>query len=126
MYTGVSSVDWQDTYVSVITLVLILNTIINLYLFLFYSFIYCRGLSAPLDMAYETEAGFVFDKTDNEISLSSLVPIIFYDETAICGLRGVFGTDDSIIVGQILYNILLRSLNISIAVEYPRYSLIII
>lgn len=49
-----------------------------------------------------------------------LTPIIFHDEKAICGLRGVFGTDDTLIIGQLLYNIIIRQLNISDAIEYPR------
>ncbi|XP_011497680.1 PREDICTED: gamma-glutamyltranspeptidase 1-like [Ceratosolen solmsi marchali] len=100
-FTGVSSIDWQDTYVSIIT-----------------------GLSSPLNLAYNTGAGFVFDNIDNidnTNSLLSLIPIIFFDEATVCGLRGVFSTDDSIIAGQILYNLLLRSMNVSTAVEYPRY-----
>jgi hypothetical protein len=81
----------------------------------------CSGLSSPLNLANNTEAGFAFDNIDSTNSLLSLTPIIFYDETAVCGLRGVFSTDDSIIAGQMLYNLLLRSMNVSAAVEYPRY-----
>ncbi|XP_031787839.1 glutathione hydrolase 5 proenzyme [Nasonia vitripennis] len=97
-YTGVTSVDWQDSYVSIVT-----------------------GLSSPFNSKYMTEAGFVLDNVDNENSLLSLTPIVFYDETAVCGLRGVFSADDSIIAGQMLYNLLIRSMNVSVAVEYPRY-----
>ena len=71
-------------------------------------------------MVYKTEAGFVFDTIDNKNSLATLTPVIFYDANTVCGLRGVFGTDDSIIVGEILYNLLLRSMDVSSAIEYPR------
>lgn len=118
--------DWQDNYVSVITLVL--QNLCHWYgntFFLFYKItLYCSGLSSPLDLSHETEAGFVFDNVDDKNSLASLTPIIFYDETAVCGLRGVFSTDDSIIAAEILYNLLLRGMNVSEAVEYPRYVLV--
>lgn len=68
-----------------------------------------------------SNAGFLLDKSDTNNSLSMLTPIIFHNDIALCGLRGVFGTDDILIVGQLLYNIIARELNISEAIEYPRY-----
>ncbi|XP_003695812.2 glutathione hydrolase 7 [Apis florea] len=97
-YTGVIAMDWEDTYVCIIT-----------------------GLSAPFGLGYMSNAGFLLDKTDINNTLSVLVPIIFHNEKALCGLRGVFGTDDVSIIGQLLYNIIIRQLNISEAIEYPRY-----
>ncbi|XP_043790880.1 glutathione hydrolase 7-like [Apis laboriosa] len=97
-YTGVIAMDWEDTYVCIIT-----------------------GLSAPFGLGYMSNAGFLLDKTDTNNTLSVLVPIIFHNERALCGLRGVFGTDDISIIGQLLYSIIIRQLNISEAIEYPRY-----
>nr|XP_003699674.2 PREDICTED: gamma-glutamyltransferase 7-like isoform X1 [Megachile rotundata] len=97
-YTGVMSMDWEDTYVCIIT-----------------------GLSTPFGLGNMSNAGFLLDKSDTNNNLSMLVPIIFHNEKAICGLRGVFGTDDTLIIGQLLYNIIIRQLNISDAIEYPRY-----
>ncbi|XP_023246688.1 glutathione hydrolase 7-like [Copidosoma floridanum] len=98
-YTSVSAVDWQDTYVSVIT-----------------------GLSGPVDLSNMNAAGFAFDSNnDDDKSLKSLTPIFFFDQKVICGLRGVFAADDSIVAAQILYDLLLRSMNVSTAIEYPRY-----
>lgn len=81
------------------------------------------GLSAPFGLGYMSNAGFLLDKTDINNTLSVLVPIIFHNEKALCGLRGVFGTDDVSIIGQLLYNIIIRQLNISEAIEYPRYKI---
>lgn len=97
-YTGVIAMDWEDTYVCIIT-----------------------GLSAPFGLGYMSNAGFLLDKTDTNNTLSVLIPIIFHNEKALCGLRGVFGTDDISIIGQLLYSIIIRQLNISEAIEYPRY-----
>ncbi|XP_054016414.1 glutathione hydrolase 7-like [Hylaeus anthracinus] len=97
-YTGVMAMDWEDTYVCIVT-----------------------GLSAPFGLGYMSNAGFLLDKTDTNNSLSMLSPIIFYNEKAVCGLRGVFGTDDTLIIGQLLYSIIVRNLNISEAIECPRY-----
>ncbi|XP_076166696.1 glutathione hydrolase 7 [Ptiloglossa arizonensis] len=97
-YTGVMAMDWEDTYVCIIT-----------------------GLSAPFGLGYMSNAGFLIDKTDTNSRLSMLAPIIFHNEKAVCGLRGVFGTDDTLIIGQLLYNIIIRELNVSEAIEYPRY-----
>ncbi|OAD59206.1 Gamma-glutamyltransferase 5, partial [Eufriesea mexicana] len=97
-YTGVIAMDWEDTYVCIIT-----------------------GLSAPFGLGYMSNAGFLLDKTDTNNTLSMLSPIIFHSEKALCGLRGVFGTDDILIIGQLLYNIIVRQLNVSEAIEYPRY-----
>ncbi|KAJ8682584.1 hypothetical protein QAD02_018376 [Eretmocerus hayati] len=97
-YTGVSAVDWQDTYVSIIT-----------------------GLSSPLNLSFGNEAGFVFDTIQNKDSLSSLTPVVFYDETAPCGMRGVLSADDPVVIGEIMFNLLIRTMNVSAAIEYPRY-----
>ncbi|XP_034193469.2 glutathione hydrolase 7 isoform X2 [Osmia lignaria lignaria] len=97
-YTGVMSMDWEDTYVCIIT-----------------------GLSAPFGLGNISNVGFLLDKVDTNNNLTMLTPIIFHNEKAICGLRGVFGTDDTLIIGQLLYNIIIRQLNISDAIEYPRY-----
>lgn len=81
---------------------------------------FSRGLSETVNLPYKTDAGFFFDTFEDENTLLSLAPIIFYDNTAICGLRGIFGVDDALIAGQMLYNLILRSMNVSVAVEYPR------
>ncbi|XP_058808769.1 uncharacterized protein LOC131674242 isoform X2 [Phymastichus coffea] len=101
-YTSVSVVDWQDTYVAVTT-----------------------GLNEIINLAYKTDAGFFFDTFDDKNSLLSLSPIIFYDSNTICGLRGIFGVDDALVAGQILFNLILRSMSVSVAVEYPRYYLLL-
>ncbi|XP_076240796.1 glutathione hydrolase 7 [Calliopsis andreniformis] len=97
-YTGVMAMDWEDTYVCIMT-----------------------GLSAPFGLGDMSSAGFLLDKSDINNNLSALSPIIFHNEKVLCGLRGVFGTDDALIIGQFLYNIIVRGLNVSEAVEYPRY-----
>ncbi|KZC12472.1 Gamma-glutamyltranspeptidase 1, partial [Dufourea novaeangliae] len=97
-YTGVMAMDWEDNYVCIIT-----------------------GLSSPFSLGQMSNAGFLLDKTDTNNSLSMLSPIIFHNEKVLCGLRGVFGTDDALIIGQLLYSIIVRELNISEAIEYPRY-----
>ncbi|XP_031842532.1 glutathione hydrolase 7 [Nomia melanderi] len=97
-YTGVMAMDWEDIYVCIIT-----------------------GLSSPFGLGHMSNAGFLFDKSDTNNTLSMLTPIIFHNDIALCGLRGVFGTDDTLIVGQLLYNIIARELNVSEAIEYPRY-----
>jgi len=65
-------------------------------------------------------AGFFLDNIDND-DLSTFIPIIFHYNKDICGLRGVLGSNDVFLNGQILYNLILRSLNVSAAIEYPRY-----
>jgi len=65
-------------------------------------------------------AGFFLDNIDNN-DLSTFVPIIFHDDEEICGLRGVFGSNDVFLNAQILYNLIVRALNVSAAIEYPRY-----
>ncbi|KAK1125805.1 hypothetical protein K0M31_005348 [Melipona bicolor] len=97
-YTGVVAMDWEDTYVCIIT-----------------------GLSTPFGLGHMSSVGFLLDKADTNNNLSTLVPIIFHNEKALCGLRGVFGTDDILIIGQLLYSIIVRQLNVSEAVEHPRY-----
>lgn len=78
-----------------------------------------RGLTIPLNLSYKTEAGFYFDTADKK-ALLSLTPIMFYDSTSACGLRGTFSTDSPVTAGQILYNLLLKRMNVSSAIEYPR------
>ena len=78
-------------------------------------------MSAPFNSSLKTEAGFAFDSASNKYSLLSFTPVIFYDESAVCGLRGVFSTDDAVIAGELLYNLIIRSMNISSAVEHARY-----
>lgn len=68
-----------------------------------------------------TDAGFLLDNIDDN-DLFTLIPIIFHYEEGICGLRGVFGSDDAYLNGQILYNLIVRALNVSAAIEYPRYT----
>ncbi|XP_026674097.1 glutathione hydrolase 7-like isoform X2 [Ceratina calcarata] len=97
-YTQVTAMDWDDTYVCIIT-----------------------GLGAPFGLGYMSGAGFLLDEANDDNNFSTFLPIIFHDERTSCGLRGVFGTDDVLIAGQLLYNIILRRLNVSEAVEYPRY-----
>ncbi|XP_032662600.1 glutathione hydrolase 7-like isoform X1 [Odontomachus brunneus] len=97
-YTGVMATDWQDTYVCVLS-----------------------GLGSPLGLGNMTAAGFLLDKNVNENSLSTFVPIIFHHEKGRCGLRGILGSDDAFLNGQILYNLIVRALNVSAAIEYPRY-----
>lgn len=96
-YTGVMATDWQGTYVSVLS-----------------------GLNSPLGFGNMTDAGFLLDNIDDN-DLFTLIPIIFHYEEGICGLRGVFGSDDAYLNGQILYNLIVRALNVSAAIEYPRY-----
>jgi len=67
-----------------------------------------------------TDAGFLLDNIDDN-DLFTFIPIIFHYEKGICGLRGVFGSDDVFLNGQILYNLIVRALNVSAAIEYPRY-----
>ncbi|XP_035733698.1 glutathione hydrolase 7-like isoform X2 [Vespa mandarinia] len=100
-YTGVMVMDGQDTYVSVLT-----------------------GLSAPLGLAHMTGTGFLLDKTNNDNDLSTLLPIIFHNEEKSCELRGVLGTDDTILSSQLLYHLIVRGLNVSSAIEHPRYYLL--
>ena len=78
------------------------------------------GLSTPFGLGHMSSVGFLLDKADTNNTLSTLVPIIFHNEKALCGLRGVFGTDDTLIIGQLLYNIIVRQLNVSEAIEHPR------
>ena len=78
------------------------------------------GLSTPFGLGHMSRVGFLLDKADTNNTLSTLVPIIFHNEKALCGLRGVLGTDDILIVGQLLYNIIVRQLNVSEAIEHPR------
>ncbi|KAF7404897.1 hypothetical protein HZH66_003803 [Vespula vulgaris] len=100
-YTGVMVMDGQDTYVSVLT-----------------------GLSAPLGLAHMSGTGFLLDKTGNDNDLSTLLPIIFHNEEKPCELRGVLGTDDTILSCQLLYHLIVRGLNVSSAIEHPRYYLL--
>ncbi|XP_011873692.1 PREDICTED: gamma-glutamyltranspeptidase 2-like [Vollenhovia emeryi] len=93
-YTGVMAMDWQDTYVSILS-----------------------GLSSPFGRGNRM-AGFFLDNTDD---LSTFTPIIFHHAEGICGLRGVLGSNDVFLNGQILYNLIVRALNVSAAIEYPRY-----
>lgn len=67
-----------------------------------------------------TDAGFLLDNIDDN-DLFTFIPITFHHEKRICGLRGVFGSDDAFLNGQILYNLIVRALNVSAAIEYPRY-----
>ncbi|KAK2586188.1 hypothetical protein KPH14_001453 [Odynerus spinipes] len=100
-YTGVMVMDGQDTYVSVLT-----------------------GLSAPLGLAHMTGTGFLLDKVGNDNDLSTLLPVIFHNEEKKCQLRGVLGTDDTILSSQLLYHLIVRGLNVSAAIEQPRYYLL--
>lgn len=79
---------------------------------------WCSGLSSPFGRGNRM-AGFFLDSVDND--LSSLIPVIFHYGEGICGLRGVFGSNDVFLNGQILYNLIVRTLNVSAAIEYPRY-----
>lgn len=97
-YTGIVAMDWEDTYVCIIT-----------------------GLSVPFGLGYMNNAGFLLDKVDNDNTLTMFTPIIFHNEKSVCGLRGLFATDDVFLIGQLLYNIIVRGLNVSAAIEYPRY-----
>lgn len=67
-----------------------------------------------------TDAGFLLDTVDDN-DLFTFIPIIFHYKKGICGLRGIFGSDDVFLNGQILYNLIVRALNVSAAIEYPRY-----
>ncbi|XP_011267272.3 glutathione hydrolase 7-like [Camponotus floridanus] len=96
-FTGVMAMDWQETYVCILS-----------------------GLSSPLGPGNMTDAGFLLDNVDDN-DLFTFIPIIFHYEKGICGLRGVFGSDDVFLNGQILYNLIVRALNVSAAIEYPRY-----
>lgn len=100
MYTGVMATDWQDTYVSVLS-----------------------GLNSPLGLGNMSENGFLLDDIDDNDNkdLSRFIPVIFHHEMGMCGLRGVFGSNDAFVNGEILYNLIVRSLNVSAAIECPRY-----
>lgn len=87
---------------------------------LIYDFKRCRGLGSPLGLGNMTAAGFLLDKNVDENSLSTFVPIIFHHEKGGCGLHGILGSDDAFLNGQILYNLIMRALNVSAAIEYPR------
>ncbi|EFN85988.1 Gamma-glutamyltranspeptidase 1 [Harpegnathos saltator] len=76
---------------------------------------------SPLGLRNMTAAGFLLDKNVDDNDLSIFIPIIFHHEKERCGLRGVFGSDDAFLNGQILYNLVVRVLNVSAAIEYPRY-----
>lgn len=65
-------------------------------------------------------AGFFLDDIDDD-DLSTFIPIIFHYNEGICRLRGVLGSNDAFLNGQILYDLIVRTLNISTAIEYPRY-----
>lgn len=67
-----------------------------------------------------SDAGFLLDSSDDN-NFSTFIPIIFRPEKGICGLRGMLGSNDAFLNGQILYNLIIRSLNVSTAIEYPRY-----
>lgn len=67
-----------------------------------------------------TGAGFLLDKMHDD-NPPNLLPIIFHNKETLCGLRGVIGTDDVVLASQLLYNLIVRGLNISAAIEYPRY-----
>ncbi|XP_024881206.1 glutathione hydrolase 7-like [Temnothorax curvispinosus] len=95
-YTGVMAMDWQDTYVTILS-----------------------GLSSPFGSGNRM-AGFFLDNIDDN-DLSTFIPIIFHYDGGICGLRGVLGSNDIFLNGQILYNLIVRALNVSAAIEYPRY-----
>ncbi|KAG7190040.1 hypothetical protein KM043_006188 [Ampulex compressa] len=97
-YTGVVAMDWHDTYICILT-----------------------GTSTSLGNGNMTKAGFLLDKIDGDNDLSTFVPIVFRDEEVPCGLRGVFGTDDIFFIGQLLQSLIVRMLNVSTAIEYPRY-----
>ncbi|XP_015597521.1 glutathione hydrolase 7 [Cephus cinctus] len=99
-YASVVAMDWQDKYVSVVT-----------------------GLSAPLGLARLSPAGFLLDGTVAGNTLASFAPVAFRDTLSICGLRGVFGSDDPTVIGELLSNLLILGMNASTAVEYPRYYL---
>ncbi|XP_066586447.1 glutathione hydrolase 7-like isoform X2 [Prorops nasuta] len=99
-YTGVMAMDWQDTYVAALT-----------------------GLSTSLGSGYITEAGFLLDKGNNN-NFSTFTPIIFKSKKSICGLRGIFGSDNNVLNVQILYNLLIQKMNVSTSIEYPRYYLL--
>lgn len=84
------------------------------------------GLSSPLGLGNMTDAGFLLDKGTDGDSLSTLIPVIFHRRggSALryteCGLHGAFGSNDAFLNGQILYNLIVRGLNVSAAIEYPR------
>lgn len=67
-----------------------------------------------------TAAGFLLDKHVINDNNNLFIPIVFHHEEAICGLRGVFGSNDAFLNGQILNSLIIRRLNVSTAVEYPR------
>lgn len=100
-YTGVVAIDWQGTYVSIVT-----------------------GLNKPLNVSLLMDSGFFLDTVDDFDELTSLTPILFHDNVPICGLSGSFNSDDPIVTGQILYNFLARELNLSDSIEYARYYLL--
>ncbi|XP_051156544.1 glutathione hydrolase 6-like isoform X2 [Leptopilina boulardi] len=100
-YTGVVAIDWQDTYVSIVT-----------------------GLNKPLNLSLFLDIGFFLDTVDDVDELMTLTPILFHDNVPNCGLSGSFNSDDPIVTGQILYNYLARGMNLSTTIESARYYLL--
>ncbi|XP_046492960.1 glutathione hydrolase 7 [Neodiprion pinetum] len=77
------------------------------------------GLSATFGLGKTSDAGFLKDSAAN--SLEKLTPVLFCDAVSICGLRGITATDDVPLTAELLYNLMVRKLNVSNAVEHPRY-----
>ncbi|XP_033215716.1 glutathione hydrolase 7-like isoform X2 [Belonocnema kinseyi] len=100
-YAGVVAMDWQGTYVSIVT-----------------------GLNSPLNVSLKTDAGFFLDTIDQRDGLINLTPVLFHDDVPNCGLSGSFNSDDPAVIGQILYNYLAVGFNLSTTIEYPRYYLL--
>ncbi|XP_063976353.1 glutathione hydrolase proenzyme-like [Diachasmimorpha longicaudata] len=99
-YTTVIAVDANRNFVSIVT-----------------------GLSAPLGLGHKTGAGFLLDGLGgvSENNLQDLTPIIFHSTKSPVEYSGALGVDDPILATEILSNIILRKLNLSIAIETQRY-----
>ncbi|XP_015109864.1 glutathione hydrolase 7-like [Diachasma alloeum] len=99
-YTAVIAADASRNFVSILT-----------------------GLSAPLGLEHMTGAGFLLDGLGGESgnNLHALTPIIFHSSKNPVECSGALGADDPILATEILSNIILKKLNLSIAIETQRY-----
>lgn len=57
---------------------------------------------------------------DSTSNLDNLTPVLFTDASSVCGLRGIMGSDDVTLTAELFYNLVVRRLNVSAAVENPR------
>ncbi|XP_048506673.1 glutathione hydrolase 1 proenzyme-like [Athalia rosae] len=79
------------------------------------------GLSAVFGLGRLTNAGFLMDTAES--NLEKLTPVVFSEAASVCGLRGIIGTDDVTLAAELFYNLIIRRLNVTAAIENPRYYL---